>query len=273
MAVKKYWILAALGALALGGCQASNDSLYPVAKKGDDVPVVSKPAAVVEKIEPVLTLSGELAKIPPALQSDAMYYYSLTYDRPLTVKYTTSIVRGKGSEPELKEGEGTIAVRLLAIEENEVRFAVDRSSALAALLGTGEELVLNKNGVLTSTFNGKKLEKPVVEMPASLAAGSTWDTGLTADMDAQGTITVKMKNRVVGNEKVSTPMGEFDALKVESEGTASRKEKESGKVVTSSTKLTQWMVKGVGIVKLTLTSKDSDGNEQVTNLELAKPSN
>ncbi len=262
--VKRYSLVFLASVLAIVGCKQDSKSLYP---KSEDTVSASAPKPKEQiKIEPVLEATGELAKLSASLKNDAFYLYSLSSDQALPVHYRTEIVRKKGEKPEVKEGEGTIQSRLISIGENEAKFAIDRNGDLAGILGSGEELVLKADGIYTTTFSGTALKTPVLELPGTLTVGKTWNTNTTIDNPTVGKLTLTMKSQIVGQEKIKTAFGEFDALKVTADGTAKSKN------VSSTTRVTQWMVRGIGMVKLTLEAKDSNGVQQTTNLEIAQPS-
>lgn len=269
---KGFWLLVSLAAV-IAGCTGSK-SLYPEVKPdtASAPPKSDAATALPAKIEPVLELKGELAKLPESLQHDAAYYYSLTYDKPLAIKYKTTIVAKKGAAPETSEGSGTISTRLTNLGESEASFVVDRSDSLTSVLGGQEQLALRKDGLYAMSLGGKPLDKPVMELPSDLSAGKTWESSLKTDIEGSGYIDLKMTNRIIGTEKIATQFGDFDALKIESSGTMSSKDPKTGKTAGSKTSMTQWMVKGVGVVKMTLNVKFDDGKEQTTNLELVKPS-
>ncbi|MEK7473469.1 MAG: hypothetical protein AAB668_01935 [Patescibacteria group bacterium] len=136
----------------------------------------------------------------------------------------------------------------------------------------GESLTLDQeytcaNGVLSSRGyadfssilggTGFRYETESVEgvfLPANLAVGSEWETTyriiirtdhpqFKALMDGKRQM-LRMKNRIVGSERVTVPAGTYEALKMESETSI---ESELG--FNSDFTNTSWLVRDVGLVK------------------------
>jgi hypothetical protein len=98
-----------------------------------------------------------------------------------------------------------------------------------------------------------------LELPADLAPGKTWKSSLKIKRSENSTIENAADFKVVGTEKVETPVGSYpDALVITSKGTA----KIDG---TSSEMETKgWFVKGRGAVKMSITTTSGGTKTSMT---------
>lgn len=256
MPVKKTWIAFVVGAAFLAGCGKESGSAYPVASGPNKAGTPAEQPKVEEKVEPVLTLSGELAKMPEELKTDAFYYYGLSNDKPIPMKVT---------QPGQDATVSTVSVRVVSVSQDEVKFTVDRTGVLAGALGS-QDLVLKKDGLYTVAVNGEARKKPTLELPSQLSPGKAWNSDETIN-STQGPLRMISQQKVAGIEKIKTDVGEFEAIRIETTGTMEL----GGKKSSSTASL--WLVKGLGLVKMTGKTKDASGKEQTMILEVTKPSN
>ena len=94
-------------------------------------------------------------------------------------------------------------------------------------------LIFSKHAIITYT-------EPVIQLPQSVKVGDTWEwTGLQLKEDDSTEVT--MSGRAIEEEVLQLPAGEFKTLKVEIV---------SEDVYGAKTIFTQWLVPGIGSVKM-----------------------
>lgn len=94
-------------------------------------------------------------------------------------------------------------------------------------------LIFSKHAIITYT-------EPVIQLPQSVKVGDTWEwTGLQLKEDDSTEVT--MSGRAIKEEMLQLPAGEFETLKVEIV---------SEDVYGAKTIFTQWLVPGIGSVKM-----------------------
>ena len=104
-----------------------------------------------------------------------------------------------------------------------------------------------------------------VSVPADLEVGSSWKQVVTSH--AFFTIdgvrhredqVVTTSNRAVADERVETPLGAFDAMKIETTSTTHKTAPTFGNGIdqTTTSEFTQWWSPGVGLVKLVSTNSN-----------------
>lgn len=108
-------------------------------------------------------------------------------------------------------------------------------------------------------------------MPMDAAAGSTWSNSKTTRMDPTGeaaagmgslTMITTEESQAVGEESITVPAGTYNALRVESTHTTTTKFSNMpagmavGEGTPSTYTFTEWLVKGIGVVK-TVTKSES----------------
>jgi hypothetical protein len=230
-----------LAILMLAGCQnageGSNTAGGPgVTATGDSAPK-----------EPAWT-----SEVPEELKHDAYRYYGLTNPEPI---YMEAVY------PEGPTRSGTQVTKFVEMKDGHAVFTIERTDDLAAL---GNQTVsVEKDGIYVTQADVAKVDHDL-EMPSDLSAGKTWKNHLesTGGQD----FVVDSTFKVEGPEKVTTGVGEREALLITSTGTGTL----AGKKVTMSSR--NWYTKDVGQVKAEITIVDADGNKQtVTIQEVAKP--
>jgi hypothetical protein len=139
-------------------------------------------------------------------------------------------------------------------------------------------VALNGSSGLGAAAQGMKFKTTVLSssgtyMPADVSAGSVWNNSETIRMDVTGgsagmgpiTMTTKEQSKAIGEESVTVPAGTYQAIKVEvTRTTTSTAQIAGGKsmaIPPSTSKSTDWWVKGIGMVKSV--TKDQDGTTTV----------
>ncbi|KAA0205518.1 hypothetical protein EDM68_05580 [Candidatus Uhrbacteria bacterium] len=223
-----------------------------------------------------LALLGQGCARPPAPTTDGARsarggcenpYYPMRPDSSITYRMTGSGMTSQYTASFLPPSGGSNRVQYV--------FTVD-----------GESLTLNQdftctNGTLSARGyadfssllggQGFRYETESVEgffLPADLDVGSEWETTyrmiVRTDhpqfkelMDGRRQ-TLRMKNKIVGRERVSVPAGTFEALKMQSEATV---ESDLGAGFTITFTNDNWLVRDVGLVK---SSGGAEGYTSVT---------
>lgn len=237
------WILAGLVAI-LTGC--SN----PDAAKNTETGDKKAAASADQPIAPVTKETGG-AEIPESLRGNVYDLYGLGNSEKVSYRSTTSGTSMNGST----------TTKLKEVKDGEAVFSMERDGFFAQLGSC--ELALREDGLYFTVIQGRKLEKPALELPSDIAPGKTWNSEHNIDLDVAGSIKkwrAKTQQKAVGFEKVKVPLGEFEALKIVGTGEYWL---DSSK---SSIKSTVWLAKGIGMVKMTL-QEDSGGVTRTSTVE------
>lgn len=136
-------------------------------------------------------------------------------------------------------------------------------------LASVEQYVTGPNGgpPPPGTVSFQDFESHGVSVPADLTIGSSWKQVVTshAFFTVQGVRhreeqVVTTSYQAVGEERVETPLGVFDALKIETTSTTHKTAPTFGNGIdqTTTTEFTQWWSPAVGMVKLV--SNTSNGS-------------
>jgi len=196
------------------------------------------------------------ARLPAALRNDAYRLYGLSSGG--TRRYRMSDGSGAGAV-------GSQRSELLAIDGGSARFRIVRTGALAALGSL--EVVLDADGVhLVGSSNGA-LAAPALVMPARLAAGTTWRSEYVETPPGGTPVRYGGNDVVDGPERVRTPAGEFDAVRVSTTASV-----ESGSD-RATLRLRAWYVADIGSVRVESESTPTQGEPSriVVELESAGP--
>lgn len=224
------WLLLAGIFAALSGCsapEANKEASISGKKPGveSDQPIASEPDG------------AKPAEVPDSLKGNVYDLYGLGNEEKVSYRSTTS---GQSMD-------GSTTTKLKDVSGEEATFSMERDGFFAQLGSC--ELALRKDGLYFTVIQGRKLEKPALEIPADIAPGKSWKSEHTIDLDVSGSTKkwrANTQQNAVGFEKVKVPLGEFEALKIVGTGEYWL---DSSK---SSIKSSVWLAKGVGMVKMTL---------------------
>lgn len=148
-------------------------------------------------------------------------------------------VQGLASGKVLRGGRQVTEVK---IEGDAVRFIQKWTGDLESL-GSAEYLS-NKEGVSTIKILDKPVEPPALALPPSLSEGKQWEAKYNiSDMPNFGKTSVWHKFKVVKREKVTVPLGTFEAWVVEMESSF------TGEFARASVHGKTWLVEGIGELK------------------------
>lgn len=253
--MKRFLILlslfGALASLTLFGCGPKGAPTEP-AKPDPGASTQASPGET-ETEEAASPVALPLDSLPASLKNDAFAYYGLGRSEPSLFEYALN---------DQAPAEGSVTVKLIEVKDNEAKFLMERAGALAPL--GNQELVLKSDGLYSTMLAGSPIEPMSIEMPSKITKGATWSTSgkfkLPTEVEAQQSTSLK----VVGFEKVKVKAGEFQAAKVSGTG----KLVSAGKTTTST--MTAWFAKDVGMLKLVIDAKDSEGSAARIRIELTR---
>lgn len=239
---------AILAALFVFGCAPKE----PVANSTEPVNTPPKEAPGTPPSQEAVTTNAALDSIPSELKSDAFYYYGLSATAPIKM----AINAPNAAAPVT----GSQTVKFTGMDGGKAKFTISRDGGLAAL--GSEDVVLDKSGVNAVSSSLGKLKGTSLEMPADLKPGVTWKSDVTLDMGSNGMAEDHSLFKVVGTQKVTTKVGTYDALLVESHGNQSA----AGQKSIADIKF--WFVKDRGAVKMEIKNTPAaGGSPTVTTIE------
>lgn len=256
MGMQRMLILLGLAAFAIVGCGPKNsgdlDGTLP--KKGEVASDQKKEPvdadAQPKEAESHLT-QADLDKIPESLKHAGFRYYGFTYMKPMKYRVKTPN----------SEMEGSQVVKLKEVKDGNAIFELVGTDGLEQL--GSQELLVKPDGVYASGMSMGKLEGTPLQVPSDLAIGKTWKSHQKIAMTGGTTYTLDQTSKVVRNEKVKVPAGEFDALYVLASGPYQLgSDKGTSKIET-------WLVQDVGIVKVRLSQTPAGQKDaQVSTFEM-----
>lgn len=198
--------------------------------------------------------AADPATIPANLKGDAYAYYGL--DNPKALKFEMTAT---GQSP--MSGEQT--VKFTGMKDGKAMYSVERTGDLANNMGN-QEMELSEKGLFVTSTSMGSIGEPTLELPFTLKAGDTWNLNQKLETTGGQSIETKSVYKIVGNQKVKTKGGDFDALLITATGPATY----SGNTVQMEMKA--WYVKGYGAVKSEINTKDKTGKTSKVSIELTK---
>ena len=188
-----------------------------------------------------------LDQIPADVKTDAFAYEGLANDKMQHFEDTMS---------KHKNATGTFQVKLKEIKDGKATFEEVATGGIEG--GQTEDMSADSTGIYHEKLSPFTLKTPhVIELPAKLAPGDTWKDKTT--IDAEGNvISTSSVNKVIGMKKITTKLGSFDALEIDSPGDGTFQ----GKPIKVDLK--RWFVKDVGVVRQTETMKLPGSTTTVT---------
>lgn len=204
--------------------------------------------------EPTVSSSGSggpgslsIDQVPAELKSEGFDYYGLAHTAPIEFE----VLMPNSTSPET----GTANTKLTEVKDGVATFITERTGPLEQL--GAEELVVKKDGIYNTKIGGQAVEPVQLVMPADVPVGKTWTSKGKIELQNGQTFTQDMTFKVASQEKVKTKAGEFDALKITARGTITVGEKRS------QSNIAAWYVKGLGTVKMEITTSDPKGKMTV----------
>ena len=192
-------------------------------------------------------------QVPQSLRTDAYEYFGLANTKAQDFEI-------------LSEGDpartGTQQLKLTEVKGDRAVFRVTRTGGLAP---SGEnDYSLRPDGVWSENSTLDPSMKPSVEIPNDLKPGKTWKTVIEVNTTSDK-IKQDMTFKVVGVEKIKTPLATREALYIKGDGTAEMGGKKSAMTLKS------WYTKGIGMVKMEVASKGQDGKVKTIIIQERKP--
>lgn len=251
------FLIAALGLAIVGGCQApkrevgASPSPTTPSETTADAPASPESSTGASQEEK----AQQSQAVPASFLHEGARYYGLNHTKSLTYQFR---------EGESQPVEGEQQVRIAQVSDDRVELMITRSGGLGRL--GNSEMKLDKNGVWTVRQQGMNPKTPVLEIIPNFQVGSTWNIANDMEFGDSGT-TMKFKAtyKAVREEKVSTPAGEFQAILVTVDGQF-ESETTRGTIQTRS-----WLVRDIGLVKMTSLANMGTEKNQVELVLLKKP--
>lgn len=246
---RSIWFALVIGLALAAGCQPQAEPSKP-----SETNASGTSSATAPKDPPAdpATEPAAVAFQPAAdLKHSGYEYYGLSRTQALTFKVTRD-----GADM----GEGTQVVNAPKDAAGPAVFEIVREGSLS---GVGNQTVeLRKDGIFTTMLAGNALKTPMLELPATLVAGTKWSSNGTLTLGDGSSTTMKMDYKIVGAESVKAGGKTYDALKLTSSGTMTIQD------VTHKTTGTMWLVKGIGAVKTTMKIDMGKGKTTETTMEV-----
>jgi|GEM_PF-6087392 len=217
------WLKRAACALAL---VALLSAAAGCAKKEEE-PKPTTPAAAEEPKKP---------EIPEELMTQGARLFGAPFERKLHMKMTYSIEPGDTQEyfvyrdAEISRKDGVVVVTSKLVN---APFGLDQ----------GEVYEIRKDGVWAVSVGQSTFDPAFRALPAEVTEGATWSYETVA-----GTMRMKAKVVNVRKETVAVPLGEFEAWRVETQGTL------EAPGITGTLQEVSYYVEGIGTVKSDMTS-------------------
>lgn len=175
-----------------------------------------------------------LADLPSDLKHAGFEYYGLGNGKPINM-----IMKQAGQA----DAAGAVEITLTEIKDGKATFEQKFTGGLTPAL-PNSKLLLDSKGVYSVDLGGPALDKPQMELPFDAAPGKSWK--LDKPIEANGSTITKFDSKILAVEKVTVPLGTFDALKVVADVAM------EGGDQKRTAKMTAWYVKGMGTVKLSM---------------------
>jgi hypothetical protein len=209
-------------------CRKADEKVAEAPEKGTQPTETTAPTPKVE--------------IPPAEMTESLKYLGAPFEKPIKYKMTGA--------PAISEATQTFSVQ--SADEGKVVLVATWDNAIL-----GSEVYESRpDGVWHVELRGERLKEPVLFLPPDPAPGKQWTQDFTLTMSGESLRFVN-RMRIVGREKLTVPLGEFDAIVIE----------QSSTITSANARLTgtgkTWLAQGIGIVKSVLTNKGTRGTEKV----------
>lgn len=201
--------------------------------------------------------SADPSSVPSALKTDAYDYFGLANAKVVDMEIHTD------GKPDV--GTGSVQTQFTGMKDGVAMFKTTRTGAIDQF-GATDVVSCGPDGVYTVSTSSGTLKAKHLELPAKLAKGQKWDETTNLVAVSGQKIVEKDTYTVVGIERIHTKRGDFDALRIDSKGTAKIDKQQA------STQTRTWYVKGLGPVKCEVSTDLGNGNKQKITLEVSKPS-
>ncbi|MBA3726207.1 MAG: hypothetical protein H0W86_07075 [Armatimonadetes bacterium] len=172
--------------------------------------------------------------LPADLNTQGLKFMGYPFEKPVRYKVT-----GLGTEAH----EGGREITTEEPKGGKITINSTWTDGLATVL-PDEVLVATKEGIRSTMIQGSKIEPPPLSLPAHLKPGLAWKSTFSFERPGdKAKFQATTRWRILGTEKVTVPLGTFDAIVVKESASikgAAGKVEQSGK---------SWYADGVGLVK------------------------
>jgi hypothetical protein len=177
-------------------------------------------------------------KLPEELRHEGFRYFGVEGRKDLVLEMVSSASKDVST--------GSQQFELEAVENGEARYRQTWTGGLNAL--GASVIAVRKDGVYTVENAGREVTPAQLELPADPQAGYDWSGSSSFFLPGGQKVSQQTKLNVVGQQKVKTKAGEFDALVVKVKGTLDMEGKKS------PVDMTYWYVRDMGPVKVEFSS-------------------
>ncbi|MCB0824845.1 MAG: hypothetical protein KDC26_01535 [Armatimonadetes bacterium] len=250
MKIKASSLILALGLFAFGlvACDKKKD-------EGTSNSVTAQGKTTENQETPTLPES-DADDVTDAQRHAGYQYYGIGKNQTLTFDMTRPDSEGK---PATSEGKQSVIYQ--GKVDGVPTYKFEREGALADM-GT-DTVVLKDDGVFLLESQFGKFDTPVIALPSEMSVGKNWASSQTVKGPTGEDVNIELNNKIVREEKITTPAGEFDTMVVTSTGTIKMAD------VTQPVTGTVWYAKGIGSVKLEIKATDAaTGKPTVTTVVL-----
>lgn len=243
-------LLPALLASLLIGCQAEEPKTATIKQPtGGSTQAPGKAETMAPPTE-----AASASSIPAEFKHEGYEYYGLGNDQPIDMEVRLTGDSGVRT--------GSQITRFKSMDNGKAVYSIERTGGLTDLLGQ-MDVSLDPEGIFVKSSSVAKVGDRDVEMPASLAPGSTWEARTVVEQPGRE-LNVLVKFKVVGEENITTPVGKRTALRVDSVGDGTLQ----GKKVRMDSQ--SWYVKGFGMVKSILKYTGANSPASTITIQEAK---
>ncbi len=195
-------------------------------------------------------VSAEKVLLPQELVSDATKAIGLLQTQSIT--YSTKSSTGQ-------TGETTRTIRL---EKNDKGEYIVHCTWTGQLAVEGDEFYkITKDGLLEFRALDDDIKPPYIYLPAGMTPGKTWKSTYGFDnAKTLGKVSLEQTAKIAGTEKVTVPMGTYDAVVLEETS------KMTGAQFSINTHAKTWFAMNVGFIQSKIewngTKSDAAGKKQ-----------
>jgi hypothetical protein len=190
-------------------------------------------------------------EIPPALMTEGLEAIGAPFDKP--VEYE---VEGISTEKQI----GTQETRV-TVKNDQVIVAVDWHDGLEYM--DNDRYVCDQKGVRANVAQGNILNPPFLYLPAKLSPGAKWKSYSEFVTSAGVRLKMDFDCKVIGTQKVTVPLGTYDAILVVQTGKVT-----SDKSINATQEGKNWFVKGIGMIKSTQVVKNLVGAKKTVTVTI-----
>lgn len=183
-----------------------------------------------------------LSQVPEPVKTAGYEYYGLGFEKAIEYEVDSSTLGNDLT--------GASTTTLTAVDNGVAKFETNRTGALSNM---GAEVIeARPDGIYNTKIGGQDVSPAQLVMPADIAVGKSWRGKGSMKLQDGRSFSQDMTYKAVGNEKVKTKAGEFDALKITANGNLALDGQKS------QTDVSAWYVKGIGTVKMVIHTKGKD---------------